>query len=67
MLMNLSFPSTPESEWRLLREEANRLNKIVIALRAGDVDGAFAAVDAPEQGVPVQCRRIVTPIVRAAR
>jgi hypothetical protein len=61
--MNLSLPSTPESEWRPLREEANRLNRLVLALRADDLNAAFAAVDAPEQTVPAQQRRtFITPL-----
>ncbi|MCW2548520.1 MAG: hypothetical protein JWN96_2980 [Mycobacterium sp.] len=57
-----SLSRTPESEWRLLRQEANRLNNVIMALRSGGEAAALAAVDAPDQAVPVQRRRVSIPV-----
>jgi hypothetical protein len=60
--MKNSVSRTPESEWRLLRQEAIRLNNVVNALRDGGEAAALAAVDAPEQAVPPQRRSITIPV-----
>ena len=52
MIVMRSLTAMQESEWHLLRQEADLLNNLVIALKSGGRAAALAVVDGHEQLIP---------------